>query len=401
MSTLKVDAIRHNSATSDAITTAADGTCTAKLTSVGGGQLSHRNLIINGAMTIAQRATSSTDNGYAALDRYRNVYNGTDEAPTQSQVDVAAGTTPYTLGFRKALKITNGNQTGGVGSNDNIQIWQRIESQNMANSGWNYLSDSSFVTLQFWIKSSIAQNFQGYLLNEDSSQNTFPFETGSLTANTWTKVTKVVPGNSNLVFNNDNGAGLRVAIVAFMGTDSTSNSLSLDTWTAYNHPSNFVRDCTTTWYTTNDATLEITGLQLEVGDTATSFEHKSEQEELLRCYRYYYKMGKLDYKGTHMAANEVYGIGMSDNDNTNIYCQINFPVPMREPPSTLDQAGASNYNVRRDTTQTCTGNPSLTSGSEFSFRVNFPKSSHGWGTGQMLWCMSAGSSSYLGFSAEL
>ena len=82
---------------------------------------------------------------------------------------------------------------------------------------------------------------------------------------------------------------------------------------------------------------------------------------------------------------------MSDNDNTNIYCQINFPVPMREPPSTLDQAGASNYNVRRDTTQTCTGNPSLTSGSEFSFRVNFPKSSHGWGTGQMLWCMSAGS----------
>lgn len=352
-------------------------------------------------MTIAQRATSSTDNGYAALDRYRNVYNGTDEAPTQSQVDVAAGTTPYTLGFRKALKITNGNQTGGVGSNDNIQIWQRIESQNMANSGWNYLSDSSFVTLQFWIKSSIAQNFQGYLLNEDSSQNTFPFETGSLTANTWTKVTKVVPGNSNLVFNNDNGAGLRVAIVAFMGTDSTSNSLSLDTWTAYNHPSNFVRDCTTTWYTTNDATLEITGLQLEVGDTATSFEHKSEQEELLRCYRYYYKMGKLDYKGTHMAANEVYGIGMSDNDNTNIYCQINFPVPMREPPSTLDQAGASNYNVRRDTTQTCTGNPSLTSGSEFSFRVNFPKSSHGWGTGQMLWCMSAGSSSYLGFSAEL
>ena len=71
MSTLKVDAIRHNSATSDAITTASDGTCTAKLTSVGGGQLSHRNLIINGAMNVAQRATSSTSNGYAALDRYR------------------------------------------------------------------------------------------------------------------------------------------------------------------------------------------------------------------------------------------------------------------------------------------------------------------------------------------
>ena len=58
MSTLKVDAIRHNSATSDAITTAADGTCTAKLTSIGGGGLSHRNLVINGAMMVSQRGTS-------------------------------------------------------------------------------------------------------------------------------------------------------------------------------------------------------------------------------------------------------------------------------------------------------------------------------------------------------
>ena len=70
MSTLKVDAIRHNSATSDAITTAADGTCTAKLTSVGGGQLSHRNLIINGAMMVAQRGvTSTTANAYSTVDR--------------------------------------------------------------------------------------------------------------------------------------------------------------------------------------------------------------------------------------------------------------------------------------------------------------------------------------------
>ena len=286
------------------------------------GSLSHRNLIINGAMNVAQRATSSTANGYAALDRYRNVYNAVDEAPTQSQVDVAAGTTPYTLGFRKALRITNGNQTSGAGSNDNIQIWQRIESQYMAQSGWNYLSPSSFVTLQFWIKSSVAQNFQGYLLNEDSSQNTFPFETGSLTANTWTKVTKVVPGNSNLVFNNDNGAGLRVAIVAFMGTDSTSNSLSLDTWTAYNHPSNFVRDCTTTWYTTNDATLEITGLQLEVGPVATPFEHRSLSEEELRCQRYFWKFSD----------GSIYGCAYGSASG---FCQYSLPTKMRLNPGTL------------------------------------------------------------------
>ena len=339
MSTLKVDAIRHNSATSDAITTAADGTCTAKLTSVGGGQLSNRNLVINGAMNVAQRATSSTANGYAALDRYRNVYNGTDEAPTQSQVDVAAGTTPYTLGFRKALRITNGNQTGGAGATDGIEIWQRIESQNMANSGWNYLSSSSFVTFQFWIKSSVAQNFQGYLLNEDTNQNTFPFETGSLTANTWTKVTKVVPGNSNLTFNNDNGTGLRVAIVPFLGTDFTSNSLSLDTWAAYNHPSNFTRDCTTTWYTTNDATLEITGLQLEVGDTATSFEHRNFTDEILRCQRYY-----TTYKTT-----AHHGRGGSSSSAS---FDFQTPVPLRTTPtvtnlnlSTMRRYDNTNYGV--------------------------------------------------------
>ena len=70
MSTLKVDAIRHNSATSDAITTAADGTCTAKLTSVGGGQLSNRNLIINGACNVQQRSTSGCHtNDYETVDR--------------------------------------------------------------------------------------------------------------------------------------------------------------------------------------------------------------------------------------------------------------------------------------------------------------------------------------------
>ena len=71
MSTLKVDAIRHNSATSDAITTAADGTCTAKLTSVGGGGLSHRNKVINGAMTVSQRGASkamgNSENAYVCV----------------------------------------------------------------------------------------------------------------------------------------------------------------------------------------------------------------------------------------------------------------------------------------------------------------------------------------------
>ena len=115
-----------------------------------------KNIIINGAMNIAQRQSnisSSTTSGYSTVDRFKTVHSGTDEAPTYAQVDVASGTTPYTSGFRKALKITNGNQTSGAGAADFISYAYRIEAQDIANSGWNYVSSSSFVTLSFWIKS--------------------------------------------------------------------------------------------------------------------------------------------------------------------------------------------------------------------------------------------------------
>ena len=399
MSILRVDNIRHNGATSDAITMASDGTCTAKLTSVGGGQLSHRNIIINGAMTIAQRSTSGNIGAFI-VDRFPVFGTGHDEIPTQAQVDVAAGTTPYSLGFRKALKVTNGNQTGGAGASDRLFTQTKLEAQDIANSGWNYTDPNSFITLSYWVKSSVPQNFHADIRTFDGTAQGYCFETGTLTADTWTKIVKKIPGNSNLQFDNNNDSGITIHFGIYHGTDYTESGKTMNQWAAYSGTSR-MPDNTTTWYETDNATFEYTGVQLEVGDTATSFEHKSEQEELLRCYRYYYKMGKLDYKGTHMSAGETYGIGMSDNDNTNIYCQIVFPVPMREPPSSLDYASIGNYYVRRDTTQTCTGNPSLTNGSEFSFRVNFPKSSHGWGTGQMLWCQSAGSGSYLGFNAEL
>ena len=319
MSEIKVNSIKGVGATTAALTiNNTDGTCTANITN----NLSNRNLIINGAMQVAQRGTSSTTNGYASLDRFRNVYNNVDENVTQSQVDVASGTTPYTLGFRKALRVTNGNQTSGDNGDTNIQIWQRVESQNIANSGWNYLSASSFVTLQFWVKSSVAQNFQCYLLNEDTTQNTFPFETGSLSADTWTKVTKTIPGNSNLTFNNDTGAGLRIAICPFLGTNKTANSLSLDTWATFDG-SNFARDCTTTWLTTDDATFEITGVQLEVGSVATDFEHRSIGQELALCQRYFYALKDQNVDGLLLNA---YSTGKA-------LCNITYPVEMRVSPT--------------------------------------------------------------------
>jgi len=320
MSTLKVDAIRHNSATSDAITTAADGTCTAKLTSIGGGGLSHRNIFINGAMTVAQRGTSSTTNGYGSVDRYYIGNSGVDEAPTHAQADISAGTTPYTLGFRKSLKITNGNQTSGAGAADYIFINMPHEAQNLAQSGWNYKSSSSFITLSFWIKSSVAQNFFFQFDVRDGTRQNYAMETGSLTADTWTKITKVIPGNSNLTIDNNTGVGAYVTFGVFWGTNYTA-SMSLETWGAASDASK-TPDNTSTWYTTNDATLEITGIQLEAGSIATSFEHRSYGDELSRCQRYLY-----------VSTQGGCGHGVGGGSNAVHRCQMNLPVTMRAAPS--------------------------------------------------------------------
>ena len=240
-------------------------------------------------MQVAQRGTSSTTNGYGSVDRIYVGNSGVDEAPTHAQVDVASGTTPYTLGLRKALKITNGNQTSGAGAADYIYFnAQAIEAQNLANSGWNFKSSSSNITLSFYVKSSVAQNFYFQFDVRDGTRYNYTMETGSLTADTWTKVTKTIPGNSNLTIDNDNGVGAFITFGLFWGTNYTG-SMSLNTWGVASD-SLKTPDNTSTWYTTNDATFEITGVQLEVGNVATEFDHRSFAQELTLAQRYFQRV---------------------------------------------------------------------------------------------------------------
>ena len=285
MSEIKVNSIKGVAASVAAINiNNSDGSCTANITN----NLSNRRLTINGDMKIAQRGTSSTSSGFQTVDRFAHFGTGWDEAITQSQSDVASGTTPYTLGFRKAFKITNGNQTGGAGTGDQLYISHKIEAQDMATSGWNYTSTSSKITLSFWVKSSVGQNFYGYLRTGDGVSQLYPFETGSLSANTWTKITKTIIGNSNLQFDMDNNFGMEIVIAQWFGTDKTG-SVSLNAWGAWNS-SNRLPDfgaAMDDWYETNDATFEITGVQLEVGSVATDFEHRSFGQELALCQRYF------------------------------------------------------------------------------------------------------------------
>ena len=298
----------------------------------------NKNLIINGAMQVAQRGTSSTTSGGFCVDRFQFFHSGTDEAPTFAQADVASGTTPYTLGFRKSLKVTNGNQTSGAGASDYVWFQNKYESQDIANSGWNYTSSSSFITLSFWVKSSVAQNFYGYYETLDSPEYIYPFETGSLSANTWTKVTKTIPGNSNLVFNNDNGAGLNINLLPFFGTDFTASGVSLNTWAAYASGTR-TPDYTSTWYTTNDATFEFTGVQLEVGSVATDFEHRSYGQELALCQRYYQRIPLKDPS----TAYSFIASGMSSGTTAALFT-VPFKTHMRANPSLGHSGNFRVYN---------------------------------------------------------
>jgi len=346
MSTLKVDNIRHNNATSDAITMASDGTCTAKITSVNGGsQLSHRNLIINGSMIVAQRLSAPSvhqGEGYRTVDRFRyNVDPNPNEQPNQSQhVLTSSDTGPYEEGFRFSYLIENGNQ-GTQPSNGNIEIFHRVESQNLANSGWNYTSTSSFITLSFWAKSSVTQTFYGRVTSETGTTLNFPYEI-DLVGGTWKKFTIKIPGHASLGFTNTNGSGMRIEWVQAAGTDQ-SGSATLNQWSTYSSTDRYPA-VASTWYDTDNATYEITGVQLEVGDTPTTFEHRSYAEELIRCKRYYQTNSFTTLMGS--AAGQV---------STPM---IMFPVEMREAPSsvTVEYGGNGNGSFRNQNTgSTLTG----------------------------------------------
>ena len=287
-----------------------------------------KNLFINGNMRIDQRYGGSAhtiDGSDFVLDRWLFQGSGVEEQPTIQQVDVTADSAPWNAGFRKAVKITNGNQTGGAGGDDTIIQAYKFEAQDIANSGWDYTSASSYITLSFWVKASVAQDYPFYIRTRDGSAYMYSMMTGSLTADTWTKITKTLPGNSNITVNNDTGSGLELLIAPYYGTDGTvSSGSTLNAWKAWTASSRW-NDITTTWYTTNDATFETTGFKLEVGDSATDYDHKSYADDLFECQRYC-NVAKGDSGGAPAGAFGWCG-------GTDAHFNFRFPRAMLEQPS--------------------------------------------------------------------
>ena len=333
MSTLKVGGIRGLSASSDAITVANDGTASANLTTVNsvtmpnGGAFSNRNLLINGSFMINQRGLSSTSTGYQTADRWLHYSLNTGVTVTQSQQNLSSSDTPYSLGFRKFNRIALSG-AGTANADAQVLMLQKIEAQDIANSGWNYTSTSSYVTLQFWFRCSTNQTFYCYLETKDGTSQSYPFSFTASGNDTWTKITKTIPGNSNLQFDNDNGEGLLFVVVPFYGVNLTDDSKSLNEWSAFN--ANRTPDYASTWFTAGASTFDITGVQLEVGQVATDYEHLRYADELRRCQRYFWNDPVQDVNFGYYACR--YG-------NSGAFANIECPVTMRTTPTATGTRG--------------------------------------------------------------
>jgi len=317
MSTIKVSKV-------EPVTSGGD--CIVAATNIVG----NKNLIINGAMQIAQRASSSTSTGYQTVDRFSLGTGGTNEAVTQAQHALTSSDTgPWEKGFRSSYHLTNGNQTSGADAADYVEVLYTVEAQDIANSGWDYNSTSSDITLSFWVRSSIAQTYHCYLQSLDGTAQLYAFSY-AVSANTWTKVNKTIPGAANITFNNDSGGGLRIGFVPFYGTNYTA-SFTLNAWAAQTG-SNMMPDNTSTWYTTNDSTFEFTGVQLEVGDVPTAYEHRKFSDELWQCQRYFCQSGTY---GTVSADNSDGSWGMLFNaaGGHTRTDEIYFPREMKSAPT--------------------------------------------------------------------
>ena len=160
-------------------------------------------------------------------------------------------------------------------------------------------------------------------LNAEDASRAFSFAFSATTS--WTKITKTIPGNSNLVFNNDTGVGIALYIIPFYGTSYTTSGHSNDSWIA-DSGSNQVTDMANTWFSGNDATLEVTGVQLEVGSQATAFEHRSAGEELDLCKRYFYRWNR---SGTNRY---TYSGGYSSHA-TSAFHEVDLSPEMRAAPT--------------------------------------------------------------------
>ena len=350
----------------------------------GSNNTTFRNRLINGAMVIDQRnagaASANTINDYW-LDRWT-----IQQAPTTGKLIAQqnAGSVTPPAGFPKYLGITS-QSAYTVASNERFSINQPIEGFNFADLAWGTASAAT-VTLSFWVYSSLTGTFGGCVQNYAGNRS-YPFNYTINSANTWEKKSVTIAGDQSGTWVGATNAGAAYVILS-LGTGSNFQTTA-NAWAAGNYQS---PTGATSVVGTNGATFYITGVQLEKGSTATSFDYRPYTTELQLCQRYYYR--------AYSNANRDY-FGFAYSTSLAIVF-LQFPVTMRTTPATMDTTvTASNYQVYSLATVTNASSvPALNAASPYACNITVACSAV-LTAGQGIAMGASLTSYYYGFSAEL
>jgi len=261
------------------------------------GNTGRRNIIINGAMKVAQRGTSTTSSNGYGVDRFRGNVGAMDEL-VQTLAQNSVTDLP---GFTKSLKATTTTGESSIASNELFREMYFIEGQDLQQLKYG-TSDAETITLSFYVKSTVTGTFAVSIYADSNSRmigGTYTINS----ANTWEKKTLSFAGDTGSVIDNDNTEGLRINWILAVGSDYTSaNNTS---WGAYSGTKLGYGHVTNSVITTTNASWEITGVQLEVGSAATEFEHRSFAEELALCQRYFQKFNYSSNTSEATASNSL------------------------------------------------------------------------------------------------
>jgi hypothetical protein len=293
-------------------------------------QLSHRNKVINGDMRISQRGTSFTNIGgnteQYTLDRFKLQTNSLDQAVATISQDSSAP-----VGFSKSLKIQCTTAETSVEDSEHARLIYDGEAFDFTDIGFG-TSSAKKVTLSFWVKSNLTGTWGINFWRGDANRSNLRTYTIN-SANTWEhKVITLSADTAGGGVNSDNGYGFRINWGLATGANFAT-SHPLDTWHTFNQQYFYPYDArNTNFYSSTSNNFYLTGVQLEVGEQATPFEHRSYGEELSRCKRYYYQETRSGSTGGNGAG--IFALGMTANSNGgSIFATMNHPVEMRAAPN--------------------------------------------------------------------
>ena len=297
--------------------------------------INFRNIIINGDMSIAQRATSTssiTSTGYQTLDRFKTNISSLGTWTQSQSTDVPSG-----QGFGYSLKMDCTTADSSPASGDELYIRQLIEAQNI-----QYLlkgtSSAKSLTLSFWVKSNKTGTYIVELFDQDNTRHICQSYTISA-SNTWEKKTLTFAGDTTGTINNDNGAGLSVDFMLGAGSNFTSGTLATS-WASNVNTNRQVGQVNLADSTSNE--WYITGVQLEVGSAASDFEFLPVDVNQQRCQRYFVQYGR-DLNG---GADVNVGIGQWYSASEIVY-NIYSPVRMRVKPTITSPTVSGGYRFHK------------------------------------------------------